>query len=136
MVSRAGVASIRERLRTNLDISGLAPFGEDALYAQAGEPVPFRIGDVTFEGTNPCQRCLVPTRDPETGEAFPAFTKTVSVRREQTLPSFAERSRFDHFYRLAVNTCACAGEVGKRVTVGDPVELPTHARTRVALVKS
>lgn len=127
------VVSIRERLRTNLEISGLAPFGEDALYAGAGEPVQFRIGDVTFEGSNPCQRCVVPTHDPETGEAFPAFAKTVSTRRERALPPFAERSRFDHFYRLAVNTCTPATEVGKRVAVGDPVEMLTYARVQIVL---
>ena len=121
-------ASLRLRLRANLEFGGLPPFGEDALYAVAGETVAFRVGAAIFEGTNPCARCVVPSRDPSTGEAIPSFAKVVSAGREITLPAFAERSRFDHFYRLAVNTRARASELGKSVAVGDFVELLAYVR--------
>jgi uncharacterized protein YcbX len=120
-------ASVRGRLRANLEIEGLVPFGEDALFAGEGELLDFRIGALTFQGTNPTARCPVPSRDPVTGEPISTFAKTVSLRREETLPEFAERSRFDHFYRLAVNTRASLSEIGKQVTVGDPVEVPAHS---------
>lgn len=117
------VASVRRRLRTNVEIAGVPAFWEDALYARAGESVPFALGEVRFEGTNPCQRCVVPSRDPESGEVLGAFTKRVAEMRAATLPPWAERSRFDHFYRLAVNTRAAGGQQGRRVRRGDGVLL-------------
>jgi uncharacterized protein YcbX len=118
------VDSVRRRLRSNIEVDGVPPFWEDTLYGVAAADVPFRIGDAVFEGTNPCQRCVVPSRDPETGEPLPAFAKRVAERRAATLPAWAERSRFNHFYRLAVNTRAAPQQTGRLVRVGDPI----HAR--------
>jgi uncharacterized protein YcbX len=98
------VDEVRRRFRANLEIDGVELFWEDRLYGREGEPVRFRIGDVAFLGTNPCQRCVVPTRDSQTGDALPDFQKLFASQRESTLPVWAERSRFNHFYRLAVNT--------------------------------
>ncbi len=98
------VDEARRRFRANLEIDGVEPFWEDRLYGRDGEPVRFRIGDVEFFGTNPCQRCVVPTRDSQTGDVLSDFQKQFATQRESTLPVWAERSRFNHFYRLAVNT--------------------------------
>jgi len=114
---------IRLRIRANLEIAGVPPFWEDRLYGPKGTLVRFRIGDCLFDGNNPCQRCAVPPRDPTTGEGYPDFTKIFIARREQTLPTWAERSRFNHFYRLSVNTIVPASEAGKVVRVGDEVEM-------------
>ena len=57
-----------------------------------------------MEGTNPCQRCVVPTRDSLTGAASSGFATEFARRRAATLPPWADRRRFDHFYRLTVNT--------------------------------
>jgi uncharacterized protein YcbX len=116
------VESVRRRLRANIEVDGVPAFWEDRLYGLAGETVPFRVGDVTLEGTNPCQRCVVPSRDPVTGAVIPAFSKHVAERRAATLPAWAERSRFDHFYRLAVNTRA-RRQAGRTIRTGDPVVL-------------
>lgn len=113
------VDEIRRRLRANLEIGGVEPFWEDRLYGKAGEAVLFRIGEVTFVGSNPCQRCVVPSRDSHDGSVWPEFSKTVSRRREATLPAWAERSRFNHFYRLAVNTNLHGP--GGNLRVGDEV---------------
>ena len=78
---------------------------------------------------NPCQRCVVPPRDPETGEGWPDFAQTFRARREETLPDWADRTRFNHFYRLAVNTRAPQSEAGKRVRVGDEVQFPVASPT-------
>jgi uncharacterized protein len=117
------VNAVRRRLRTNIEVDGVPPFWEDALYGEAGEGVKFRIGDAAFEGTNPCQRCVVPSRDPETGEALAAFAKRVAEKRAATLPPWADRTRFNHYYRLAVNTRAVPLQAGRVVRVGDPVAL-------------
>ena len=115
------VETVRRRFRANLEIGGVAPFWEDGLYGQAGERVRLRIGDVELLGNNPCQRCGVPPRDPLTGEPWPDFVATFRQRREATLPAFVERSRFDDFYRLAVNTVP-ASESSGLLRVGDPLE--------------
>ncbi len=115
--------AVRRRLRTNIEVDGVPPFWEDALYAQAGASVGIRIGASAFEGTNPCQRCVVPSRDPETGVPLIAFSKRIAEQRAATLPAWADSSRFDHYYRLAVNTRALPLQAGRRVCVGDPVEL-------------
>ena len=111
------------RFRTNLEIADMIAFWEDSLFAKAGETVAFRIGDVQFLGTNPCQRCPVPTRDPFTGQAYPEFSKIFSRQRAATLPSNIERSRFNHFYRLALNTQIPLTEAGKILKLGSEYAL-------------
>jgi uncharacterized protein YcbX len=113
----------RLRFRANLEIGGVEPFWEDRLYGAAGSTVRFRIGDVEFEGTNPCARCVVPMRDPATGNFDPIFKQQFRARRESSLPAWANRSRFDHFYRLAVNTQPVAGFRGGVLHVGDEVRI-------------
>jgi uncharacterized protein YcbX len=110
----------RLRFRANLEIDGVDAFWEDRLYAEPGRVVRFRIGSVELLGTNPCQRCAVPSRDPASGDAISGFAKTFAGRREQSLPRWAVAARFDHYYRLAVNTRpAVAGQlhVGNEVTI-------------------
>lgn len=64
-----------------LEIAGVPPFWEDRLFAEAESPVPFRIGDILLEGINPCQRCVIPSCNPHTGEIFPHFQKAYSMKR-------------------------------------------------------
>jgi uncharacterized protein len=113
--------SVRRRLRTNIEVDGVPAFWEDTLYGAAGTGVAFRAGEIAFEGTNPCQRCVVPSRDPESGEPLAAFAKRIAERRAATLPHWAERSRFNHFYRLAVNTRVVPQQTGRKLRVGDPI---------------
>jgi uncharacterized protein YcbX len=125
-----GEDEVRRRFRANLEIDAaegddLPAFWEDRLVGPAGEAVRFRIGDVVFAGTNPCQRCIMPSRDSATGEPWPRFAKTFAGQREAALPAWAERSRFDHYYRLAVNT-RLAG-AGGTIRVGDAVEVLEQA---------
>ena len=115
---------VRQRFRANLEIDGVEAFWEDRLYGVAGEAMRFRIGEVILEGVNPCARCTVPTRDSKSGEiAEPSFAKIFAGKRQQTLPAWAEPSRFDHFYRFAVNTCVPESEAGKVMYTGDTVYL-------------
>ncbi|TKX51751.1 MOSC domain-containing protein, partial [Halorubrum sp. SP3] len=76
------------------------PFWEDRLYSDHDHEVVFRIGDVTFRGANPCQRCIVPVRDPHTGEEYPEFQRIFIENRKRTLPEWADRARFDHYFCL------------------------------------
>jgi hypothetical protein len=115
---------IRCRFRTNLEIDDVPPFWEDQLFAEKGEILPFQVGDVLFEGTNPCQRCPVPTRDAFTGEAYPNFQKIFVEKRKETLPEWANLSQFNHFFRLTANTRIPASQAGKILKVSDVVHRP------------
>jgi MOSC domain-containing protein len=106
----------------NLEVEGVEPFWEDRLYRAGSPPQPFRIGSVLFEGTNPCQRCVVPSRDPSTGEVWPEFARRFAELREQHLPPWTARERFNHFYRLTTNTRG-TGSSGGLIRVGDAIEL-------------
>jgi MOSC domain-containing protein len=117
---------MRRRFRANLEIDRCPAFWEDRLYGGTGSVVAFRIGEVRLLGNNPCLRCVVPTRDPSTGDEIAGFQRTFAARRRETLPSWANRARFDFFYRLSVNTRIEAGETGKTIRIGDPVEI-SHA---------
>ena len=117
------VENVRRRFRANLELDGVEPFWEDRLYGESGRTVAFHIGSVLFHGVNPCQRCIVPTRDPETAQRFPDFQKIFQEKRRATLPAWANPERFDHFYRLAVNTRTGAGQAGKMIHVGDAVRV-------------
>ena len=123
----------RLRFRTTLEIDGdrspVAPaevpaFWEDQLFsAEERSAVRFRIGEVSFEGSNPCARCPVPPRDPHTGVIIPGFQKIFSDYRRSHVPAWCPEARFDHYYRLATNTRVASSESGKILRVGDLIEV-------------
>jgi len=118
----ADIEKTRRRFRANIEIASEVPFWEDRLFDRADTTVEFRIGEVAFQGVNPCQRCVVPSRDPSTGTVTQDFQRVFAARREETLPSWATVSRFNHYYRLAVNTRIPSSENGKIVRTGDAVK--------------
>lgn len=114
---------VRRRLRANLEVDGVPAFWEDRLISDHDHGVAFDVGDVRFTGVNPCQRCVVPSRDPYTGEETPEFRTRFLQRREETLPEWVDTTRFDHYFRLMVNTTVSPDERGGAVRVGDEVEI-------------
>ncbi|NJK57069.1 MAG: MOSC domain-containing protein [Pleurocapsa sp. SU_5_0] len=116
-------ADIRRRFRANIELAGVPAFWEDRLFTTPDSTVKFKIGDVEFMGVNPCQRCVVVTRDPQTGEPLPKFQKIFITQRKNTLPEWTERSRFNHYFRLAVNTRLSPTEAGKVIQIGDEIVL-------------
>ena len=118
----------RGRFRTNLEVDGVPAFWEDHLFTDTGAAVPFQIGTATFWGINPCQRCIVPTRDTQTGVADKTLPQRFSTQRAATLPPGVARSRFNHFYRLSVNTQVPPDAGTQTLHVGDPIRpLAPHA---------
>lgn len=115
--------SARRRFRANLEIAGVPPFWEDHLFTDTGSVVAVSIGDATIEGVHPCRRCVVPGRDPDTGAETPDFRETFIRRRRETRPPWTDCDRFDHPFRLMVNTRVPEESVGAAVSVGDPVEI-------------
>lgn len=119
-------ADMRRRFRANLEIDDCPAFWEDRLFGDPGATVKFRVGEVQLLGTNPCKRCVVPTRDPSSGDELAGFQRTFVQQRRDTLPGWASRARFDFYYRFATNTRAADGAAdteGKRIRVGDAVEI-------------
>jgi uncharacterized protein len=117
------VDEMRRRIRANIEIDGVPPFWEDRLFSEQGDVVSFRVGDVCFYGVNPCQRCVVPTRDSYLGETYPNFQKIFVKQRQATLPEWVALSRFNNFFRLSVNTRLPASEAGKILQIGNEVEI-------------
>ena len=123
-----GLEEARQRFRATLEVDSADPaaplpaFWEDGLFT--GDPnysVRFRIGEVALEGSNPCARCPVPPRNPQTGEEVIGFQKKFVEMRRRELPEWAPAERFDHFYRLSTNTRVASTEMGKTLRVGDRV---------------
>ena len=113
----------RQRFRANLILKGSGPFWEDRLFGPPGDTVTLRIGELLLFGTNPCARCVVPTRDPHSGQQMPGFARTFTAHRRETLPAWSAADAFDHYFRLAVNTRLFAPSAGGIVRVGDAVEV-------------
>ena len=110
---------IKRRFRANIELETDKPFWEDRLFDEPETTVRFEIGAVTVLGVNPCARCAVPSRNPWTGSVTPEFQSIFAVKRAESLPPWATPSRFDHYYRLAVNTRIPASEAGKIIRTGD-----------------
>ncbi|WP_254809244.1 MOSC domain-containing protein [Natronosalvus amylolyticus] len=117
------VTEMRRRLRANLEVSTPMAFWEDQLYEKPGRAIPFSIGTTRLYGINPCQRCVVPTRHPDTGERTPGFQETFVSQREATLPEWANTAWFDHYFRLMVNTKVPESDWGETLAVGDELEV-------------
>lgn len=111
----------RRRFRTPLEIDGVRAFWEDQLFGEhESNAVRFTIGDVNFEGTNPCPRCAVPARDSFNGVDMIGFQKRFSELRRAHFPPWAcAPDRITHFYHLGINTCVASTEHGKSLHVGD-----------------
>jgi hypothetical protein len=117
------LAEVRRRFRTNLELTNTAPFWEEQLYGESDGGVLFQIGHLTLTGINPCQRCIVPTRSSFTGQSDRTFQRQFVQQRQATLPAWAPRSRFNHFYKLAVNTRLVAGDgLSAHFNLGDSVQ--------------
>jgi uncharacterized protein YcbX len=115
---------IRRRMRTSIEIDGVPAFWEDKLFSESNSVVNFMIGNLKFIGVNPCQRCIVPTRNAVTAEITSNFQKIFINKRRETLPEWVNKSRFNHYYKLTVNTRLASEEVrNKIIQVGDEVNI-------------
>ena len=72
--SRLEVPLVMERFRPNIVIRGVEPFAED-------EFTRVRIGEISFRGVKRCERCVVTTIDPLTGERGREPLRTLSQYR-------------------------------------------------------
>ncbi|NET23838.1 MAG: MOSC domain-containing protein [Okeania sp. SIO1H5] len=108
------------RFRPNLILDAAPTFYEDHLYATESSRA-FRVGQVEMYGSNPCARCVVPTRHPHTGQRDAAFQRDFMRRRKENMPPTIAANRFNHYYRFALNTNISPTEAGKQIHLGDRV---------------
>ena len=81
--------SIR-RFRANFIFSGGQPFQEDDFKA-------FKIGDIDFIGVKNCARCVLITRDPDTGEKGKEPLQTLNTYRQRgTKTLFGQNVLWQH----------------------------------------
>lgn len=118
-------AGVRRRLRANVEVGGVPAFWEDRF---VGEGAPAFVvhgpdGDVRLEGVEPCGRCVVPTRDPDTGEPTPGFRERFIERRAATFPEWADRDAFPHDYTLMLIARVPEADRDGRLAMGDEVEV-------------
>lgn len=143
------LAEARRRFRINLEIEEADAFWEDTLaspvrgpgqgrlahgaatdglpadpYADLPPPEPrrFTIGEAAFVATGVCRRCIVPTRDSESGEPDLGFREAFEARRRQSLRSDVDATGWSGFYRLSINT---------RTTAAEPQEIRVGDRLRI-----
>ncbi|WP_135822218.1 MOSC domain-containing protein [Halostella litorea] len=113
------VDGARRRLRANVEVSGVPAFWEDRF---VGEAAPgFAVGDVRFEGVTPCGRCVVPQRDPDTGDPTPEFRERFVAKRRETFPEWADDDAFDHHYSLMIIARVPESDRGRTLRVDDDV---------------
>lgn len=123
----------RKRFRATIEIDSAPAFWEDQLFGEEDTAVEFKIGELNLYGVSPRARCVVPTRDPKTGEILHGFTKVFVEQRMQTLPPWSALQYYDHTYYLSVDCYIPATEFGKWIAVGDELII-TGKRTLPALV--
>lgn len=91
------------RFRPNLIVSGALPFAEDGW-------VRIRIGDATFRVVKGCDRCVLTTLDPQTGE-----------KQMEPITSLARHRRWDGKTWFATNVIP--DTPGATLRLGDEVEV-------------
>ncbi|MFD1632950.1 MOSC domain-containing protein [Haloplanus ruber] len=119
------VAGARRRLRANVEVGGVPAFWEDRF---VGPDAPAFVvdgadGAVRFEGAESCARCVVPSRDPETGDPLPDFRERFVERREATFPEWADPDAFPHYYTIMLISRVPAESRARTVAVDDTIRV-------------
>ncbi|MFC6719787.1 MOSC domain-containing protein [Natrialbaceae archaeon GCM10025810] len=113
---------MRLRLRPNLVVDCVPPFWEERLVAPAARRI--QIGDVVLEGRTLVPRCVVPARNPYTGEKDDGFREIFLEKREETVPDWTDRDAFDgNLFKLMVLTRVPKTDRGRALHVGDAVQV-------------
>lgn len=115
------VEGARIRLRPNIEIGGVPAFWEDRFLGD--DPSGFEINGIRFEGAEACARCVVPSRDPDTGKPINDFEQRFAKYREETLPEWAPKEAFEHFFTIMLITDIPEADYGGTISVGDEIRV-------------
>jgi len=108
------------RFRPNLIISGTEPFAEDRLLMCPKREI--LVGGQLLHANNICKRCVVPSRNPFTGDHTNNFAKIFIENRKRDTPKNVPLEELDHFYRFAINTRVLALTDSGIIKKGDSVQ--------------
>lgn len=114
---------LRARFRMNMELADTPAFWEDQVFRHNETPTSVCVGEVLINATNPCARCSVPTKSPETGQTYDGFFDTFVANRERHKPAWVDARCFDHWYRFGLNTRISVDQQGAAISVGDTVKL-------------
>lgn len=114
---------MRRRFRPNVVLADADAFWADRLFAGDDEAVAFDVGDATLEGLGPRAFQVAPDRDPDTGERHRQFRLPFVENRRDSLPGWANRARFRHYFELTVETRVPESSCGAEIAVGDEVSV-------------
>ncbi len=103
-----GVNPDVRRFRPNIVLSGVEAFAEDDWRG-------VKINGVEFEFLDACSRCILTTRDPDTGEANPDKQPMMALRQHH--------ARADGEPLLGMNAALRSAPEAALISVGDEVEL-------------
>lgn len=135
VISEASIASLQDQLphypledlrmrfRANLEFTGVDAFWEEQLFAEPGTGIRFRVGNVEMIGVSPRARCNVPPRDPLTGNTDKEFVKRMMQSRKDSLLEGSHLLSYGNLYHLSVDTYVPPSQQGKKLHLGDKVEL-------------
>lgn len=110
---------VRRRFRATIEIDGVEAFWEDCLFGSPGDRFRFRLGDVEMESVGPRERCVVPTRHPESGEVSSGFAKQFALARWNEVKDDSKLHDWNHGYFLSVDCRILPASFGKRIITGD-----------------
>lgn len=114
-------AEMRRRMRPNLVVEGVDPFWEERLVA---EDASVRLGDARLDPIKLLPRCVVPSRNPDTGEETDGFRKTFIERRTATMPEWSPREILtEDPFKLTVLLDVPDDQRDETIHVGDDVSL-------------
>jgi len=71
----------------------------------------------------PCGRCVVPQRDPDTGELTEDFRERFIAKRRETFPEWADNAAFDHYYTTMVIMDVPEADQGEQIDVDSSVDI-------------
>ena len=108
------------RFRPNLIISGTEPFAEDQFLMCPKREI--LVGGQILFANNICKRCIVPSRNPFTGDHTNNFAKIFIENRKRDTPKNVPLKELDHFYRFAINTKVLAINNSGIIKKGDSVQ--------------
>jgi uncharacterized protein YcbX len=109
---------MHRRLRMNLVLDLPEAFAEDRMLGKY-----LYCGDIKLALANLCRRCVVPSRDPLTGQAEAQFMKTFIHQRQQYLNDKLKAAMDGNPYRAGINTVARKIPAGATLKTGADVRL-------------
>ena len=110
---------LRRRLRANIEVEGVPAFWEDQFVGDG--PNAFTVDGVRIEGVEACIRCVVPQRDPDTGERNSEFRERFLQGRNETLPDWVDEDDLGSPYSLMLIAQVAEQDRGRTLSVGDSV---------------